>query len=343
MKKSVIRYRVVFFLLVSAFLFGLVLGSTGTSEAAEDKAIELTFQGKWSGHEKENWAAEQLKLTDYVKAATNGRIVLKNMDEIVRDNEVLDAVRTGTLDMGCQTLFSRRELSLLNYISLPIVPHKKMPEIMGKLKPLFADVWANQLSVQQLGYAFFLTQNLYTKNPVTTLEELKGKKLRVLGNSLVKLYKLAGAAPITMNQAEVYTSLQRGLIDGAQTALPGYLSGAWYEVAKYMSAWPLGGSGMGIVMNKDVWNKLDPELQKQFMSAMAIFEKAQFEGVYKDLDSAEKKAMSLGAIRKDPPQTEKDKLMAFVGEVLEDWKGTAGPHAGEVLKAVNEVLGTNYK
>jgi len=39
------------------------------------------------GHEKWNWAAEQLKFADRVKAATNGRVLIENTDEIVRDNE----------------------------------------------------------------------------------------------------------------------------------------------------------------------------------------------------------------------------------------------------------------
>ena len=342
MKKAVIRYEVVLFA-VFALAFGFVLGSTKPLEAAGGNVIELTYQGKWSGHEKQNWAAEQLKITDYVKAATNGRIKIKNMDEVVRDNEVLDAVRTGALDLGNQPVFARRELAVVNFLSLPFITNDKAPEILEKLKPTFDEVWYKSFGVKQLGYAYFLPSYLYTSKPCTTLEDLRSIKVRVLGNVLVKLLKLAGANPVTMNNAEVYTSLQRGLIDGAQTALPGYLGGAWYEVCKYISKWPLGCTAMGIVMNKEAWDKLDPTLQGQFLSAMQEFEKAQSIGVSKDLDVLEKQALSLGAIRKDPPQEEKDKLMSFVGPVIKDWKESAGPHADEVLKAVNEVCGTNYK
>lgn len=338
MKRLVFRKEVIIAVALSLLLV-ICLGNAKNSEAAD---VTLTFQGKWEGHEKQNWAAEQLKLKDYVAQATNGKIDIKNMGEVVKDNEILDAVRQGVVDMGCQPLHARRELILVNMSSLPIVPHEKLPEIMVKLKPLYDDVF-KQHGVKQLGYVWFLPSNLFTKDPADTFEALKGKKVRVMGNTLVTLFKDAGAIPLTMNNSEVYTSLQRGLLDGGQTALPGYISSAWYESCKYMSAWPTGAAGMVVLMNMDAWNKMGPELQKQFMSGFEKMEKAQFEGVYKDIDVVEAKAKELGAIRRDPPQSEKDKLLAFVGPVLADWKQKAGPKADTVINAINEVLGTNYK
>jgi len=295
------------------------------------------------GHEKQNWAAEQLKLKDLVAEATNGKVQIQNMNEVVKDKEVIDAIRQGVLDMGTQALFARREIIAVNFLSLPFVPHNRIPEIMEKLKPTYEDIWAQKLDVKQLAYVYFLPQRLYTKEPCDSFEALKGMKVRVLGNTMTTLFKNAGAMPINMGGGEVYTSLQRGLIDGAQSALPAYIAMALYETCKYVSEWPLGGAGLGVVMNKDSWNKMSPEVQKQFMSAVQKMEKNQFEGVYKDVANVQASMKAKGAVFKNPPQSEKDKLLAYVGPVLEDWKKKAGPTADAVLKAVNEVLGTNYK
>ena len=100
---------------------------------------------------------------------------------------------------------------------------------------------------------------------------------------------------------------------------------------------------MGVVMNQDSWKKLGPELQGQYMSAAAKLEKAQFAGVWKDVAGIEEKIKELGGIRRDPPEVEKEKLLAYVEPVLESWKKNAGPTSAPVLKAINEVLGTNYK
>jgi len=338
MKKLVFRNEVLFAVVLSLVM---VFCFSNVKDANAADVIKLTFQGKWEGHEKENWAAEQIKLKDYVAQATNGKVEIKNMNEVVKDNEVIDAVRQGVVDIGCQPLFLRRELIAVNFAALPFVPHKQMPEIANKLKPTYEDIFA-KAGVKQLGYVWFLPQNLYTKKPCDKFEELKGMRLRINGYTLTQLFKDAGANPISMTNAEVYTSLQRGLLDGTQTALPAYIAAGIHETCKYLSAWPLGGAGMGVLMNMGSWNKMGADVQKQFMAAFEQMEKAQFEGVYKDIDVIEAKAKELGGIRMDPSQAEKDKLLAFVGTVLNDWKGKAGPVSGTVLKAINEVLGTNY-
>ena len=167
-------------------------------------------------------------------------------------------------------------------------------------------------------------------------------KLRINGTLLVQMFKAAGGNPIVMNQGEVFTSVQRGVIDGAQTAVPGYLDSGLYEVCKYMSAWPLGVMGLAVTMNKDSWNKLSPELQKQVMDAWLETEKAQFAGAKGDIGIAEAKAKSLGAISQDPTKAEQDKLGSFAGPIVEDWKKKAGADSVAVMKVVNEVMGTKF-
>src|SRR4030042_5587221 len=98
MKKRIFRYVTIIFM-VLALVAGWILAGAEPSKAAE-QGIKLRYQGKWSGHEKQNWAAEQLKFAERVKAATNGRVTIENMDEVARDNEVLDSVRRGVIDIG---------------------------------------------------------------------------------------------------------------------------------------------------------------------------------------------------------------------------------------------------
>jgi TRAP-type C4-dicarboxylate transport system substrate-binding protein len=90
------------------------------------------------------------------------------------------------------------------------------------LKPTFADFWGKKYDVQYMGMNYFLPQNLFTSKPCATYEDLKKMKLRINGALLVQVLKAAGGNLIVMNQSEVFTSAQRGVIDGAQTAVPGY-------------------------------------------------------------------------------------------------------------------------
>lgn len=61
-------------------------------------------------------------------------------------------------------------------------------------------------------------RNFYmSKGPVRSINDLKGKKIRVMqSETAIKTLKLLGASPIAMSQAEVYTSLQQGILDGAE-------------------------------------------------------------------------------------------------------------------------------
>jgi TRAP-type C4-dicarboxylate transport system substrate-binding protein len=341
MKTGILRYMTII-MIGLVLVAGWILASAVPSNAA-DQVIKLRYQGKWSGHEKQNWAGEQLKFADRVKAATNGRVTIENMDEVARDNEVLDSVRRGVIDVGAQPMHSRGELDLVNFITLPFVEFDKMPEMYKKLRPVLDGFWDKKMNVQSLGYNFFLPARIFTRKPCTTMQDLKAMKLRIGGNILVDMFKRAGGNPIVMNQAEVYQSIQRGIIDGAHTAIPGYLQGGWYEVCKYISDWPVGSMGLAVLMNKDAWNKLGATLQGQLMSAWAETEKAQWEGVLKDISAMEKDAFSKGASYVNPSRAEKDKFLSFMGPALQDWKAKTGGDGLAVLKTLNEVLGTNYQ
>ena len=61
-------------------------------------------------------------------------------------------------------------------------------------------------------------RSFYTvKKPVESVADLKGLKFRVMQSpTSIKMVQLLGATPIAMGQAEVYTSLQQGVLDGAE-------------------------------------------------------------------------------------------------------------------------------
>lgn len=72
--------------------------------------------------------------------------------------------------------------------------------------------------------------------PIKTLADLQGKKIRVMQSATsINTMKLLGASPIAMSQSEVYTSLQQGIIDGAENNEFALTIARHGEVAKYYS------------------------------------------------------------------------------------------------------------
>jgi tripartite ATP-independent transporter DctP family solute receptor len=79
-------------------------------------------------------------------------------------------------------------------------------------------------------------RHLMTTEPVTSPEDLKGMKIRVPNNQMyIKSFEALGATPTPMPLADLYTSLQQGLVDGAENPLPVLNGSKTQEVAKHLA------------------------------------------------------------------------------------------------------------
>jgi len=104
-----------------------------------------------------------------------------------------------------------------------------------------------------------------TKKPVQKLEDLKGLKLRGTGLS-AKIATALGAAPVGTTMPETYAALRTGVAEGALSPLMALKDFRWGELIKY-SIENYGSSysvGFFVVMNKNKWNALPPDVQKVF-------------------------------------------------------------------------------
>ncbi len=105
-------------------------------------------------------------------------------------------------------------------------------------------------------------RNLYTKKPVRSIEDLKGMKIRVMGNPLfIDTLDAMGANGIAMDFGELFSALQTGVVDGAENNPPSMLEQNHYRSAKYYTLTGHLILPEPIVMSKTTWNKLTPEQQ----------------------------------------------------------------------------------
>ncbi len=102
-------------------------------------------------------------------------------------------------------------------------------------------------------------QIFWFKDKVSGLNDFKGKKIRVFSPPMSDFVKYFGATGVTMAFPEVYTSLQRGVIDGAVTGALAGNTAAWYEVSNYIYPLPVGYSIQAHVANQKFWNGLSAE------------------------------------------------------------------------------------
>ena len=104
------------------------------------------------------------------------------------------------------------------------------------------------------------SRSLYTKKPVRTPADLKGQKIRMMGNPLfVDTMNAMGGNGIAMGYGEVFTAIQTGVVDGAENNPPSlYTANHFKAGAKYYTQTNHLIIPELLVMSKVAWDKMTP-------------------------------------------------------------------------------------
>lgn len=107
-----------------------------------------------------------------------------------------------------------------------------------------------------------LSQVHSTKEPLLTIDDFKGKKIRG-GNALEsKAIKLLGGNPVGMPISELSIALQKGVVDGCFTPYAALKSHKLIDISKYITEFNFSGALMCVLMNKKKWDSLSEDAQK---------------------------------------------------------------------------------
>ncbi|WP_265499223.1 TRAP transporter substrate-binding protein DctP [Paracoccus beibuensis] len=106
--------------------------------------------------------------------------------------------------------------------------------------------------------------------PIRTLDDLQGLRLRLSGLEQGKLLEKLGGNQVSMAGGEIYQSLERGVIDGAEFSTPNVdYSGGFQQVTDFWSTpgWHQSSSVFGVMINKGAWDALDDETRERLQIA----------------------------------------------------------------------------
>ena len=140
------------------------------------------------------------------------------------------------------------------------------PELNDAIKQMVSETvdGAHVLTLMTLGF-----RNIYAKEEVTSVEDLKAKKIRVQATKTKDTHFPAyGAQPVHMPFGEVYTSLQTGVVDMAENGVNVYLSNKHYEVAPVMSFTQHEANNNLLWVSDKTWQSLSDE-QKAWVEEAA--------------------------------------------------------------------------
>lgn len=143
---------------------------------------------------------------------------------------------------------------------------------------LMNKVWGEKLNAVILGWAnwynasqFYIWTKEKPKLSKTTGLDLKGMKMRTTP-LYTPFFKAMGATTKNISPAEVYTALERGVVDGLAWPEGGVAFRGWQKYIKYKVGPAFFRSTTFLTMNKDRFDKLPKKGQEQLLAAGLYYE-----------------------------------------------------------------------
>ena len=271
-------------------------------------------------------------LSQKVQERSGGKLKI----EIVGGPEALpgddqpSAVRNGVFDM----ILSPPDESLIpEALSLILSGQTPTRERESGFYDLMAELYKKQ-NVFYLGRAAVDNEFhiMLAKKRVAKLEDLAGLKLRASGTTL-PLIKALGAAPVSIPLPDVFTAMERGVVDGTIGVKTGLKTWGLAPVVKYMINVPLYGQNLVILVNLDSWNKLPGEYQQMMQDIMAGIESNELTALYEQrTKGALKLAVDKGMQIIELPAADAKRLAELAHEVIWEEVIKKSPEHGPQLR-----------
>jgi tripartite ATP-independent transporter DctP family solute receptor len=199
---------------------------------------------------------------------TNGRLCVEvfHSAQLGEEKDTIEQTKFGVIDLNRVSMGPFNNLvEETKVVSLPYifkgVDH--MHRVMDG--PVGDDILAAFEPHGYVGLAFYDggSRSFYNKvKPIKSIEDLEGMKVRVMQSDIfVDMMSALGANATPMPYGEVYSSIQTGVIDGAENNWPSYESSGHYEVAGFYTLDEHLIVPEVLVMSKVSWDKLSPEDQ----------------------------------------------------------------------------------
>ena len=225
--------------------------------------LEWTFQTSAAAGD-DFFAIEQQWAND-VHERSNGDIVIHLLPAgaVVQYNETLDAVGAGILDghIGDPSYFSGKDPAfamLGNLVGAWSAPSQMLDFIENGGGYELYNALINPYGLQFIGASATGLESFLSNKPLNGVADLKGLKLRAPEGMVQEVFAAAGASPVNLPGSEVYTALEKGVIDAADyTVFASNHSQGMHRFARY-PIYP-GFHSMPMVevsINKKLWHSL---------------------------------------------------------------------------------------
>ncbi len=171
-----------------------------------------------------------------------------------------------------------------------------------------------ELDVVVLGYWFSGERNTWNaKRPIEVPADLKGLKIRVIPTPiLIETFNALGAQATPMSFGELYSALEQGVVDGAETDHVDLYQERFYEVTKYVSYTRHLYLAVGLVFSRKLYDELPADIQQAVLKAGEASVRAEREAMARMTEEDHQELMARGIQFND---VDRDAFLELVQEV----------------------------
>ena len=262
-------------------------------------------------------------------------------ESLAKIPEYFDAVRVGAIEMadapwgvyaGLDPRLSLIETPFLfNNIEAGTAAAKR-------LLPLHDEVLQERFNAKALGLMHLSGMEVLSSKPVESLEAWKGMMVGAISPTMAILIKELGGSPVTIMWTDLYTSLQKGIIDGTVNGTHGSIENGLMDVCTDISYF-FGSSGWnGFTVNLDLWKRMPPDIQQILLEEVDravdwIHSKfAQWE--VEDLETFKKRGLNIHIVSNSERERWRERLRTYQEKQLSSM-GEFGIEVKEIVDDVN--------
>jgi len=230
------RHRALQFAIATLLLAVHGVGANAADQKMVFKASDVHPEGYPTVQAVENMGKK-------LDAATGGRLSIQMYAsmQLGGEKEAIEQAQVGALQLARVSVGALGPVvDDLNVFNLPFLfrDTAHMEKVIdGPIGQELLDKVSNNPNTRLIGLAWMDAgaRSVYdTKKPIKSIDDLKGLKVRVMGNPMfVDMMNALGGNGVAMGYDQVFSALQTGVVDGAENNPPSFVFDNHYQVAKY--------------------------------------------------------------------------------------------------------------
>ncbi len=289
--------------------------------------------GKWQSY----WASE-------VERHSGGRLkvnIFFGGELGYKGPEVLEVTREGLAEVSgiAETIIGGAIPEALVVGLGFLMPEATQGEIVREdINRIIGDKLLENWNAVLAGYWPGIGQTIITKEPILSVADLKEMKVRTSTAEQAKIVNLLGGFPQTLLFGEIYTSMQLGVVDGFITGARNVIDVKFYEVAGYVALPAVNSVWNGVIVNKDAFDSLPPDLQQVVLDAGEVTSLKALRDVAVDQLQLTNDLRKVGVEVTQLPAGELDQLRTQMVPIWDEWSAGATPEGQELLRTIRAKL-----